>query len=101
MARLKHNNLFQTQGDRPEVYEALQQNYNTDTYIHGAWISVFFIAAIGGVVWAHHSDWIWIFMAIFAAERSLSRWIDNSNRNWAMHVIDWMERNREGDPRPW
>ena len=93
MAKLRHNNLA-AYGDRNDVYEILQNDFNRDTYIQAFWHVIFFGAAFGAVVMAKHSDWAWLFLGIYAAERAIAKFIDNSNRNWTMHVIDWMERNR-------
>lgn len=49
--------------------------------------------AAGAALISNHYDWLWIFGAIVAAERTLAVFIDNSNRNWFMHTID----NAESD----
>ncbi len=93
MAKLGHKNLF-GYGDRKEVYETLQRDFNRDTWVQAFWHAVLFIAAAGAVLVADRAEWIWLFLGIYAAERAIARFVDNSNRNWAMHVIDWMEHNR-------
>jgi hypothetical protein len=94
MAKLEHKNLFAF-GDKTEVYAALQRDYNRDTYIHQLWHFVLLGAAVGAGLFSNHWDWLWLFVALYAVERALSRYIDNSNRNWAMHVIDWIENNAQ------
>jgi hypothetical protein len=96
MARkLAHRNLFHHAPDRADVYQGLQRDFDWDTYIHAFWHLVFVGMATGAVIFANRPDWLWLFGGIYAAERALSRFMDNSNRNWAMHVIDWMEYNRQ------
>lgn len=58
---------------------------------------VFFGCAGGAVLISKHVDWLWIFGGILAAERALAVFLDNSNRNWAMHLIDWIEADRSAD----
>ncbi len=96
MAKLAHKNLFQF-GSSSEVYSALQKDYNRDTWIVGLWEIVLIVCAIGGIVASNHADWLWIFGGLIATERAIIRFVDNSNRNWAMHVIDWMEAKRAHD----
>jgi hypothetical protein len=94
MATLKHNNLFDS-GDRSEVYAILQRDYDRDTRIHQFWHIVLLACAFGAAIFADRPDWLWIFGGLYAIDRSLSRFVDNSNRNWAMHVIDWIEARRD------
>ena len=93
MASLGHKNLF-GYGDRKDVYEALQRDFNRDTWIQQFWHLAFLAAALGGAFVAGHTDWLWLFGGLYAIERAIARFIDNSNRNWAMHVIDWLEQDR-------
>jgi hypothetical protein len=97
MSKLGHNNLFRYAADRAEVYETFQRDFNRDTWIQSFW-HVFIVGmALGAAYVSNHPDWLWLFGAIYAAERAASRFVDNSNRNWAMHVIDWLENNRHND----
>ena len=93
MAKLEHKNLF-AYGDKAAVYETLQRDFNRDTYIQGFWHLVLFGAAAGATWIAGRPDWIWLFLGIYAAERALAKFVDNSNRNWAMHVMDWVDHGR-------
>lgn len=93
MAKLKHKNLF-LDGDRAEVYAALQEDYDRDTWVQVFWHAAFIVSAVGAAVIGKHSEWLWLFVGLYAVERKVSCFIDNSNRNWAMHVIDWIENNR-------
>jgi hypothetical protein len=96
MEKLGHKNLF-GYGDRTEVYETLQRDFNRDTWIQSFWHLVLMAMAFGAAVVSKHSDWLWLFGGLYAAERAIARFIDNSNRNWAMHVIDWLEHNHHDD----
>jgi hypothetical protein len=93
MAKLEHKNLFQF-GDSSQVYAALQKHYNRDTWIHYLWHMILLGCGFGAVVISNHVDWLWIFGGLYATERAITRFVDNSNRNWAMHIIDWVEAKR-------
>lgn len=90
MNKLKHINLFEY-GDKKEVYKALQDHYDRDTWIHMWWHFVLLACALGAAFISEHMDWLWIFGGLYAVERAITRFIDNSNRNWFMHAIDWKE----------
>ena len=92
MAKLEHKNLF-AYGDKTDVYAALQRDYDRDTWVVAFWRVVFIGTAIGAISIAGHSDWLWLFAGLFTIEQSICRYVDNSNRNWAMHVIDWIENS--------
>lgn len=93
MTRDVHDNLFQY-GDKADVYLALQRDFDRDTWRHLAWHAVFLAAIIGASQFDGHSDWLWLFLGMFALECAHARFIDNSNRNWTMHLIDWLESER-------
>lgn len=100
MAKKAHQNLFDyVVGGKNEVYQALQNDFDKDTWRQAGWHALFWICAVGGTTSTGHSEWLWIFGALYAVERSVSRFIDNSNRNWAMHVIDWMEHHHKNTHR--
>ena len=99
MEKLGHKNLF-GYGDKTEVYAAFQRDFNRDTWRQSFWHLVLVGAGIGAAVLADHKDWLWLFLGIYAAERAIARFVDNSNRNWAMHVIDWIESGRSDDHQP-
>lgn len=93
MAKLEHKNLFQNV-DVSEVYASLQRDYDRDTRIHALWQVALLGCAVGAALLSNHVDWFWIFGGLYAAERTITRFVDNSNRNWAMHLIDWIEAQR-------
>lgn len=97
MKKLEHDNLFKYSDDRRDVYKAFQRDFNRDTWIQSFWHVVLLAMAAGATYFSNHPDWLWLFGGIYAAERASSRFAENSNRNWAMHVIDWLERNRHDE----
>lgn len=96
MAKLTHKNLHAS-GDKTAVYQSLQKDYDRDTWVQGFWHIVFWACAIGASMTDGHRDWLWLFGGMYAIERAITKYIDNSNRNWTMHVFDWMETRSEGD----
>lgn len=94
MKKKQHINLF-LHGDKEEVYAALQRDTDRDTWRQLGWHVVFVGMALGAANLSHHEDWLWLFGGMYALERALGRFIDNSNRNWAMHLIDWIEKGEE------
>lgn len=97
MGKIGHKNLFQYTESRFGVYQTFQRDFDRDSWIQVFWRSVLISMAVGAARISGHFDWLWIFGGIFAAERALARYVDNSNRNWAMHVIDWLEHGRDSD----
>lgn len=93
MAKLQHKNLLHF-GNSSEVYASLQEDYNRDTLLQSLWQMVLFGCAVGAAVFSNHADWLWLFGGLYAIERAIARFVDNSNRNWAMHMIDWIEADR-------
>lgn len=96
MADIKHTNLH-AHMERSEVYRTFQRDYNTDSWKHGAWHAALLFIAIGAAAFSGRTEWLWLFGGMYATERAITRFIDMSNRNWAMHVIDWIESNRSLD----
>jgi len=94
MSKLKHVNLFQ-HGDKKGVYAAFQRDLDRDTWIQLWWHLVLVACAAGAAVVSGREDWLWLFGGLYAIERGISCYVDNSNRNWLMHAIDWQEC---GDP---
>ncbi len=91
--KLQHTNLL-TEASKADVYAAFQRDFNRDSWRHMVWRYVIVGCAVGAVFVSNHTDWLWIFGAVYAMERSLTWLIENSNRNWAMHAIDWYESDR-------
>lgn len=72
----------------PRFYEAFQRDFNCDTWIQSLWHIVLLGMALGAACVSKHPDWLRIFGGIYATGRAASLFVDNSNGNWAMHVID-------------
>lgn len=92
MAESHHINLHHD-GDKEDVYKALQRDYSNDAKRLATWDWVIVLCAAGAALVSHHYDWLWLFAAIYALNAKIVVFIDNSNRNWAMHLIDWMTQN--------
>ncbi|MBI3918165.1 MAG: hypothetical protein HY322_14310 [Betaproteobacteria bacterium] len=85
-----HNNLL-LQRDKKGAYEQLQRDLKWDiTKANVAWGLAFWclvIAAMKGVT----DGWLWLVAGV-ALLMMCSRWfLEASNRNYLMHVIDWLE----------
>lgn len=98
MSAKGHINLF-GYGNREGVYAALQRDYHRDGWTEAWWALLFWGCALGAIYVSHHADWGWIFGAIFAVQRMLRVFIDNSNRNFLMHAIDWDDATRSDTPK--
>lgn len=96
MTEIKHSNLFEHM-DRADVYRTFQRDLNTDATKHGLWHVALIFVATGAALISDRTDWLWLFAGLYVTERTISRFIEMSNRNWAMHVIDWMENSRNLD----
>ena len=79
----KHVDPFSS-GDLHEVYGSLQRDFNRDQWV--IYISAASCVALllGG----------WTVAGAIAALVAIFFHVDNSNRNWAMHVIDYLEWSR-------
>jgi hypothetical protein len=97
MSRERHINLFAHASSPEEVYAALQRDFRRDSRLLLVCLALFGFAAYGTVHWSGHPEWGWLLSAGFSLFAALALFLDNSNRNWAMHVIDWVEhRHRNG-----
>lgn len=93
MVRSIHNNMF-NHGDKAQVYALLLRQGARESR-QSIFLQLLFAAiAIAGSIVSKHHDWLWIFAGFWVMEQSIWCFIDQSNRNWAMHVIDWMENGR-------
>ena len=93
MIQINHTQLF-ADGNTIEVYEALQRDFDKDSRRQLFWQWVLVLCAVGAALISQHFDWLWIFGGLLAVERSIAAFIDNSNRNWFMHMIDKSESDR-------
>lgn len=85
-----HMNLYH-HAERKDVYATMQKDFNQDTWLQSWWHAVFVGCTFGATVVSDHLDWLWIFGGLYALERAIVRFIDNSNRNWFLHAVDWQE----------
>lgn len=96
MAKLQHNNLFQ-HGDKAAVYAAFQRDLGRDSRHHLFWLIVMIFAGMVTSDASGDSRVLWVALCLYAGVRVLEYFVDISSRNWAMHVIDWVEHAREND----
>jgi hypothetical protein len=91
----RHVNMFHHVESKEDVYAAFQQHYHRD----GRIIGFLDIALIAFSVVGYYASWwgeVWTWLVAFGLVGSrMCYFIDNSNRNWAMHVIDWIEEARK------
>lgn len=88
-----HKNLF-NYGDDDEVYASLQRDYRRDS----RQVQVMDLLAVGLVVYIARDLGTWdavatILLAAIVMSR-LNTFIDNSNRNFFMHLIDWQRARK-------
>ncbi len=89
-----HNNLFADLPDANAVYRAMQDHMKRDRYLTvifgSAALFSFFQALQSGMA----EGWPWLIGGVAAAFCSLIYFIDNSNRNFYLHTVDWIEAAR-------
>ncbi len=91
---MSHNNLFWDLPDSKEVYRAMQSHMKRDyriTWILAMGASICFGLALKSGV---EQGWPWLIGGVAAAFCSLIYFIDNSNRNFYLHTVDWIEAAR-------
>lgn len=87
-----HQNLFDYYINKPDVYRKLQEDYLRDQkYIKwcGIFFIIFFFAAFGDIN-DKYKSLLYFGLAISTLQYILL-FIDQSNRNFLMHAIDWIE----------
>ena len=90
---MKHQNLFEHFESKREVYDLLQKDLARDEKRVSVSIAIGSIVLalwLGGAL--ESNGWIWLVAVSFFY--GLTMQIDNSNRNFALHVIDWYEADR-------
>ena len=91
---MKHSNLFDSVDDHRAFYATLQKDFARDEkrcyYAQFVGVAAIVIAAAYGNL---DPRWQWLLAGVAANALfvSLIAFIDNSNRNWTMHMIDWMQ----------
>lgn len=92
----RHENLFSFYGNKTDVYRKLQDDYLRDKK-QMSWLITAFIVlmTISGFVENNN----WRIVLFFGAGASLLQYlilfIEQSNRNHLMHVIDWLEAKED------
>ncbi len=89
-----HNNLFAWAADDREVYAALLRDTKRDVRVRQA-LNLIFIGAV--LYLTRHLPGLDRLAAIVAVSSALSGvqyFIDESNRNFWMHQIDWMRATK-------
>ena len=88
-----HNNMFAHLEDRSDVYRKLLADGEADRSIE-KFSGLVGIVALGFGLFRLLDDQMAAFallIGIMALIQQSRMFIDASNRNWAMHVIDWIE----------
>ena len=95
---MKHVDLFAYAGSKAEVYKTLQRDYERDhkrcnwlSFVAALMIGAAFADTPFGIELGSTFRFLLALFGIILAIQYLVTFIDNSNRNWSMHVIDWIE----------
>ena len=98
---MKHVNLFDNCATRNEVYAVLQEHFERDDRRSGWLMKIAAVSLAAAFVGDAGSVWrnVGFCISAIAAFNSFVYWIDNSNRNWTMHLMDWIDHTKrlEGD----
>ncbi|MBP2303438.1 hypothetical protein [Azospirillum picis] len=91
-----HTDLFGHAENSAAVYAALQKDAKRDAS-KLRWANLIAAGLFGAALFrGAHDGWMFLVGGLVVALYTLNVFIDSSNRNFAMHVIDWMEgRERE------
>jgi len=91
-----HPNIFNYGDDKAAVYEALQRDYKRDQRVI-SWLDGGFVAFIFALSYfkLDMGPLIWLIVLGLVGSR-MCYFIDNSNRNWTMHLMDWIESTERG-----
>ena len=85
-----HQNLFSNAENRQEVYQSLQRDFARDEKVSHSALTVAIALLAIALIQGPSDGWIWLIMGCGAMFVTLTFFIDNTNRNWTMHLIDWM-----------
>jgi fatty acid desaturase len=87
-----HNNIFASEPSKSEVYQKFQQDLRRDSRQFRFWSAIgtiiFVVAGTKGVA----DGWPWFLFGLCLLAQALVIFIEMSNRNFMMHVLDWMEQ---------
>lgn len=91
----EHKNLFQFHRGPTEVYKSLQRDYASNSRELKFWD----LLAVGCMLWLTRDlptwDWLAALGLYAAAATGLRTFLDNSNRNFLMHHLDWSIAQQE------
>lgn len=91
---MEHKNLFEYVSSSKDVYQVMQSHMKRD----GRFVSFSIIGAtvcFGMALKLGATDgWPWLVGGVAVAFFGLTYFIDNSNRNFYLHMIDWTESTR-------
>lgn len=87
-----HENMFRYFSDKQEVYQKFQSDQREDANRAAIYLIGVFACIIAFEFF--HSVFV-VLLGFVLGKGYLSAFIDMSNRNFLMHMIDWMEEQRE------
>lgn len=93
----KHESLFLDGSSKREVYLVFHRDYIKSAKLTRIWGLVVGLAMLGCVVAPENFQPAILLFGLMAIAQLLMIFTDNSNRNWAMHVIDWIEHQHQAD----
>jgi hypothetical protein len=97
---MQHVNLFGYAENTREVYKVMQSHMKRDSRIFSI------LCIIAGLGFLHAADvgasqgWGALIFGLVSALFALIYFIDNSNRNFHLHTIDWIEARLSNDEKP-
>jgi len=89
-----HNNLFAHVASSREVYQLMQDHMTRDDRIAAILGSVATFCFVFALILGSGNGWPWLVGGVAASFFWLIFFIDNSNRNSVLHMIDWIEATK-------
>lgn len=94
----KHENLFHYLATKGEVYSKLQDDYGRDQkFCSRCQIGFVLLCVAAGLVDEDRWRTFLVVGAVLVLVQYLVIFIDNSNRNFLLHAIDWLEERSVND----
>lgn len=94
---MSHNNLFSDLPDSTAVYQAMQRNMKRDLRLTAIFIGGASVCFVQALTSGAAEGWPWLIGGIASSVMGLIYFIDNSNRNFHLHTIDWIVATRESN----
>lgn len=88
-----HRNLYAS-ADEDEVYAALERDTNRDSKVINTMDLVLIVAAIYLARSLPTWDFVAVLVVAFVGMQRLNYFIDQSNRNFFMHMLDWQQSQK-------